>query len=443
MKQMLIFWVTGLFCLLLLGCGGDTAVSTPTPLAQLPTETASHTPSPSSTETTTPAPTATVTTTPTHTPSPTATPVKYEIPTWVADPNTNVILLESFLSSDIDTVTVSLFNAATGERFDLLTSEEFSHSRWVQQNGQLFISLNYPKSEGAITRDAYQALINIATGELTTPMSDTLPGQKVESPNGRYLARLVVVPGTRIFIITILDRETGEEVELTDPFEGSYGSGTEAKWSADSAYLAVNRYSFPEREVPPEYGLTIYLPTGEIFRQYEGLPTIMQWAPNASSQMLFWREDSDNRTPCILNVIEDSTECLETVAEWTRQQNVRVGFFSWSFDGTKVGFSHWNTETTNNGLCFINLLDEAIQCPVASNELQLEYPVYPYFHYGSPEGQYIALITNPGNPSGGVDPYFTWLTVDNSDGTNFRALDRVFIPSLSDEIWRPPIPINP
>lgn len=80
MKQTVIFLTTGLFCLLLLGCGGEvTAVSTPTPLAQLPTEIPSHTPSPSPTDTTTPAPTATQTTqiiptiTPTQTPKPTNT----------------------------------------------------------------------------------------------------------------------------------------------------------------------------------------------------------------------------------------------------------------------------------------------------------------------------------------------------------------------------------
>ncbi len=439
MKQTAVFLLTGLFCLLLLGCGGDTAVSTPIPLAQLATETASHTPSPSPTETTTPAPTVTQTTTPTDTPNPTvtATPIKYEIPTWVADPNTNVILLESFLSSNIDTVTVSLFNATTGERFDLLTSEEFSYLRWVQQNGQLFISLNYLQSKGAINRDAYQELINITTGDLTTPISDTLPGLKVESPNGRYLTRIIKVPGASDFVIT-LDRETGEEIELADPFENRYRSNTQAKWSPDSKYLAVNRVSHPDSG-PYEYGLTIYLPTGEIFRQYEGLPTIIQWAPNSSAQILYWRGEGENRTPCILAVIEDSTRCLDRVIEWTRQQNVKFGFFSWSFDGTKVGFSHWNTGTANNGLCFISLLDEDIQCPVVSEDLQLEYPVYPYFHYGSPDGQYVALVTNSANPEDAIEPYFTWLTVVNSDGTNFRAFDRVFRPSFSDEIWRPPI----
>jgi len=431
--------MTGLFCLSLLGCGQDTAVSTPTPLAQLPTETASLTPSSSPTSIATSAPTLTQTATPTDTPSPTAiaTLIRYEIPTWVADPDTSVILLESFLSSDIDTVTVSLFNAASGERFDLLTSEEFSYPRWVQQNGQLFISLNYPKSEGAINRDAYQELINTATGELTTPISDTLPGQKVESPNGRYQTRVIKALGARDIVIT-LDREIGEEIELTDPFEGRYRSNTQAKWSPDSKYLAVNRVSHPDSG-PYEYGLTIYLPTGEIFRQYEGLPTIIQWAPNSFAQMLYWRGEGENRAPCILDVINDSKRCLDRVIEWARQQNVKVGFFSWSFDGTKVGFSHWNTGTANNGLCFINLLDEDIQCPVTSNELQLEYLVYPYFHYGSPDGQYVALVTNPANPEDAIDPYFTWLTVVNSNGTNFRVLNRVFIPSFSGEIWRPPI----
>lgn len=79
MKQTLIFLATGLFCLLLLGCGGVTAVSTPTSLAQLPTETSSHTPSPSPTDTATAAPTATqtrqiiLTRIPTYTPMPTST----------------------------------------------------------------------------------------------------------------------------------------------------------------------------------------------------------------------------------------------------------------------------------------------------------------------------------------------------------------------------------
>ncbi len=86
MRQLAVFLMISLFCLLLLGCGGDTAVSTPTHLAQLPTETASHTPSPSPTNTATPAPTATqtrqtiLTRIPTYTPMPTTTAMPTPLP---------------------------------------------------------------------------------------------------------------------------------------------------------------------------------------------------------------------------------------------------------------------------------------------------------------------------------------------------------------------------
>lgn len=86
MKQTAIFITISLFCLLLLGCGQDTAVATLTPLAQLPTETASHTPSPKPTDTATPAPTATqtrqiiLTRIPTYTPMPTSTAAPTPLP---------------------------------------------------------------------------------------------------------------------------------------------------------------------------------------------------------------------------------------------------------------------------------------------------------------------------------------------------------------------------
>lgn len=438
MKQTALFITISLFCLLLLGCEGEvTAVSTTTSLAQQPIETASHTPSPSPTDTATPAPTATQIATLTATLHPTATytptAVHYEIPPWVADPNTDVILLESLLSSNV--ITVALFNASTGERFDLLATNDYYQPSWKWQNGELFISIIHPRVFDEAPWAAYQELINIATGEAIILTPDSLPGAKVESPNGRYLTQLIRVPGNEDTVIT-LDRETGEEFLLVDPFDNRYGSSTQAKWSPDNEYLAVNRVSHLDSG-PSEYGMAIYLPTGEIFRQYEGLTTTIQWAPNSSAQMLYWKGEGVERTPCILDVIGDATRCLDTVAEWARQQNVKVGFLSWSSDGTKISFSHWNKETGNNGLCFIKLSDEDIQCLITSDELQLEYLVFPYAHYWSPDGKYVALVTNPANPEDAIDPYFTWLVVVNSDGTNFRVFDRVLRPFSSGEIWRP------
>ena len=442
MKQMLIFLTTGLFCLLLLGCGGEvTAVSTPTSLAQLPTETA--TPSPKPTDTATPAPTApqarqatptkvaTYTPRPTSTSNPTATtaPDHYMFPAWVTDPSINVLLLGILERSNKYVVT--LLNAQTAEYFEF-TVNQFVTPAWIKQDNELYLQIYHPRSTGLVNRDAYQELINLTTGEVSTPPLSSLPGTLVKSPDGRYFAQIIseIKPPTAAIVTT----ETQDSVELQDPFNGRYSSYARAIWSQNSAYLALQRVQFYE-DLPYNYGLTIYASNGEIFRQYDDL-YFLQWSPVSSSQFLYWDSKNDTFLPCVLDIFDNSSICYETIATWASTQNVNVAGYVWSPDGTKISFVHWNNQSQNNGLCFIELASEQIRCLVQPSDLTLDYQAFPINHFWSPDGEQIALFINPQGLSSD-DGSFTSVVVIDKDGGDFSVFDEVSIPSLTTEIWRP------
>ncbi|MCC6604645.1 MAG: hypothetical protein IT327_15665 [Anaerolineae bacterium] len=446
MKQMVIFLTTGLFCLLLLGCGGEvTAVSTPTSLAQLPTETASHTPSPTPTETATPEPTAsqtrhatptkvpTYTPRPTNTSTPTATPTPdhFAFPAWVTDPSVNVLLLGNF--ERIDKFVVTLLNAQTSEHFDFIVNDSVRPS-WVWHDNELYLQIYHPWSTARANRDAFQELINLTTGEISTPPLSPLPGALAESPDGHFLAQ--IVSENKPPIAAIIETETGNSIELHDPFNGRYGSYARAIWSQNSEYLALQRVQFYE-DMLADYGLTIYTSGGDIFRQYDGL-YFLQWSPVSSSQLLYWDSKNDSFLPCVLNIFDNSSTCYETIIMWASAQDVKVAGYVWSPDGTKISFVHWNDQSKNNGLCFVELSSEQIRCLVQPTDLTLDYQAFPINHFWSPDGEQVALFINPQGLSSD-DGAFTSVLIVDKDGRDFYIFDEVLIPSLTTEIWRPPI----
>ncbi|MCB9007517.1 MAG: hypothetical protein H6656_09185 [Ardenticatenaceae bacterium] len=195
MKQMLIFLTTGLFCLLLLGCGGNTAVSTTTSLAQQPIETASQTPSPSPTDTATPAPTTLPATSPaiTYTPAATSTPDHVDFPTWVSDPDTNVLLLSTTnLETRSDYDGPYLINVQTGAEFSVPI--QGGNPSWEQDESGVQLKFSYQEERSML---AYEMLRPVVTIDLATglvsydeivrnTLEEDLDTKTYPSPDGRF-----------------------------------------------------------------------------------------------------------------------------------------------------------------------------------------------------------------------------------------------------------------
>jgi hypothetical protein len=156
-------------------------------------------------------------------------------------------------------------------------------------------------------------------------------------------------------LVTIIDRETGTESELVNPFlhlqsrdEAFIESVWAMYWSPDGAYLSVlyDKHYYSDNY---DRNLAIYRPTGEIVRQYVDMDTSWgnPWSPIAPYRILYF----DGWTPCILEVTEDRRKCLEIIDDWLINQDVSPFHYIWSPDGNKISFVYDNSDMLLKRAC--------------------------------------------------------------------------------------------
>lgn len=377
MLGLLIIWATLAGCTQKISVPDTEITAYPSPtitttaiVSSLPTTTPSETP---------PQPEAVL---PTLTPEPTATPVLFSLPGWITEPSANILLLGT-----IPTQTISFLNVDNRQRYDAPMQLGLYSPKWQwQEDGYWLLSQQPNRSINGI---------DIETGDIVR-MSDTL--RDVISPDGRYAAR-ILTHADREELVTIIDRETGIENELVNPFlhlqsrdEIFVESVWAVYWSPDGAYLSVlyDKHYYSDNY---DRNLAIYTPAGEIVRQYVGLDTSWgnPWSPVAPYRILF----TDGWTPCILEVTEDKKECLETVKQWLISQDVSPFHYIWSPDGNRISFVYNNDDTSDiskTGMCYIELVTNNIVCPVSADDLWLDRQLFARIQFWSPDGRYLALF---------------------------------------------------
>jgi hypothetical protein len=406
---------------------------TPTATALSPTSTPTAT-QPLSTATSTPEATATIRPTltprPSSTPRPTATPVRYDLPSWLSDPQAIVVMaLTRTLSGDESFITFS--NLVTGERFDLPALDERSLDlHWYQdETGTYFEQGRYLVSGGP---NPTIKQVNIATGELRLlpPLSDNAD-KAIVAPGGQYAIRITNEPAPQTLIME--GRESGQATVLPDPFNGRYSSFVEVNWSPAGDFLAALRYAFGKRGTPPDMGLVIYRTDGTIFRWYDGFRG-NTWLSDNSYRILYSIDIGyGHYQPCILDVLAGTSDCLNEVFTWSVEQQREPGSYQWLPSGQGVSFAAWDF---GSNLCIITLATREISCPIdaeilAPAKLDAEAATFIKRYQWSPDGRYLWLIVDPWGP-GSDDATSSQIATAAADGSQFQLLGYGH-----EGLWRP------
>jgi hypothetical protein len=395
-------------------------------------------PAPAETQTPIKTPRPTNTRYPTFTPTFTPTPEYYFLPEWVTDPTINVLLTGIDEGSHLR---ISLYNAESGERFDLpiaLSAYGLSPEWKITEDG-FFIQLHHPILSGSQTGLVEE--INLQTGEMQQneiPHEFIQGEQRIISPDGRYTLQILRSENSPPQV-TIIDEANSTEFELSDPFNNYYKDSITARWSPDSTMVAiVGAHWYEDFAQPPEHALLVHSTSGELLQKHENYFSHLNWSPTSPHQLLISRLDGDFQfqTPCILNFSENAPICLEKIADWRDQHEVKMHQFRWSPDGGVVSFIYWNNATMNNGLCYFKLENDEIFCPITSERLRNKEFVI--LHTWSPDGRYLIVDINPWGPES-HDGTFTSLAIVSSDGHAFQPLGY----SAHAWAWRPPIPSAP
>ncbi len=402
---------------------------TPTPLptnTATATNTAPHT-SPSSTATPPVVPTVTPKQTsviePTSVPAPSATSVALNLPGWITESSANILLL-----SNQKTKSLSILNVNTGERHAIDVNLDDLEPAWFWQDGHYFLSFGFP-TDG-------ETAVNLVTGEVVK-LSDI--NRDELSPDGRYAVHTVSW-GENAGLATIKDYKMGTETELINPFL-HYQRGNEdftewayaSYWSPDGAFLSVlyDKHYYSDNY---DRNLVIYTPSGEIFRQYANVDTSWTnpWSPLLPYKILYTGNSSV--PPCILDVIENKSTCLEVIDEWADSQKVSPFHYIWSPDGNRISFVYGNSELT--GLCYYELATNNLVCPVSNEDLWLNKQLFARIQFWSPDGKYLVLFFDE---FGIIDVVGAQkVAVFNVDNQSFQILEGEYLWPSGDP-WRPPI----
>lgn len=410
---------------------------TATPVMSEPTATPTFQP-PLSTETNVPTVTQTarpavVTPRPSATPVPSATarPVHYELPGWVSDPET-VVLLSVTATGQFDESFITLNNLITGERFDMPFFSELPLGvHWFQDDSGTYLEQGRYGDMSHLNPPIEQ--INIATGELRIlPPLEEITDRSIVAPGGRYAVRIVDDPAPKT--VTMEDRETGESMILEDPFSGRLSSYVEASWSPAGDFLAVGRIAYAgEPYSAPASGLVIYRPDGSIFRWYNDYYG-NTWAPYGSYRFLYQEgENFDAYVPCIFDALTGVSDCLTEVATWREESRLETYSYQWLPSGQGISFIAWDE---GSSLCIIGIENRQITCPLNNQvmtpaKLTAESDTFIIDYQWSPDGRYLWLTVDSTSPRSD-DRGSLRVATAAADGSQFQVLGFGY-----EGLWRP------
>ena len=378
---------------------------------------------------------------PTALPSPTATlpfPKSFTFPAWVWNPDSAVLLVSLWDDARQNNSIIYLLNVATGENFEIFSSEDGWKSYWYENEMGLNIRAYYPLRSGSDPDHYYLHQVDIMTGEEHQLPLSTIYCDCWFSPDGRFTTQKVGELGAES--VVIIDQATGQEISLADPFDGRYPDSIDLSWSFDSMLLAARYHDFDE--VNPAIGLAIYTTDGRLYRAY---PDVWNWAWAADGSHRILSIEGiygNNGDPCILDLETNITECLSELTNWREENGIeKTGYYEWLPDGSGISFLYWNRAgERETGLCIIDISSREITCPI--NETHIfsaaigpEVGGFPYLigHQWSPDGHYIALAIDPFGPESD-DRTLTQIATIARDGTQFHVWG---FAGLWEAEWRP------
>lgn len=455
-----------LIAMLLAGCevGDEGVTATVSPMAiSIPTDT--NTPTPTMRPTSIPAPT--------QTPSP--TPITHiDVPDWLGDPDVNVLMIET---EDRENNTVSLYNAITGEKFDLPES--------IKRIGGAFFWITNGKSVGIVSRDKQTIiLINTLTGmvnyqtvsgkdlefvgfpsQANSPLiplvahSDPLLiasytlanlGLRYEqiSPSGKYAIQVDPVNSR---YTEILDLSTWEVSRITSEDDIYYD--VDFSWLPKSNYLSILQQTQPphiydEEIVEPR--VVLYDPERrKILSYFDGISQI-EWSPDAT-QILFDRYGSNYwgistnfiNVPCTFSVLSGDTTCFDNIR--TRHGSQSLWDFTWSPNGKLLSYTYQGLTSDpyfeTGGLCIMTLSSKTISCPTdqitelnVSEWKQLSSVSYVW----SPDSKHIAMTAGDCVACDYLSSPVR-IVILSADGSYYHYLDGTDASYWFRGLWRPPI----
>lgn len=424
-----------LVVLLALNWGLSKSAEAPPLPTATPTLAASETPQPSATLKAAMTPTPGVTPAPTLIfEAPTPLPAHYYLPDWLKHPSPDTLL--AITRNDRATEFYFTFIDVAHERqFKILMPQYTDSVKWrYTETGW---AIEYIRSElhsdiNTIIATYYEQL-DLATGNVRRTQLGEGDGQTLTPRlwfHGTYVAE--VHNEYKPSVVTISNWNTHQDFPLTDPFVDDYPDYASVSWAPQQNLLAVTRYKWPgEMFGPSRNELLVYTAEGDLYRLYSNIYGA-SWTPDGSQRILYGgRSDEGISEPCILDLTQNTKNCLANVLAWTKRHSVNTGSYQWLPSGKEISFLYWNNRT--GGICITQVGAPGLICPIDDSWLDNNHYVIDYGWTG--DEQYL-WFTDDASPPGSDDHSFAQIATAEKDGyAFFTNWGYGYQPQ-----WRPPDP---
>jgi hypothetical protein len=386
------------------------------------------------------------------------------LPTWVSDPNINILLYGTGAHRDnIDNL--FLVNASTFEIFTFPTINEIFAYFWTPEGEEI----------GIVTKDWQLILVNIVSGKVSRiPEEEKLiwhefgfEGSQITLNAPGNPDKLILFPGwisdpgalsydgqftaernLDHTLTSIVNLETNNEILLNFSQEQPYFLSDFA-WSPANAYLAEITVdqdgccgSYFDT---PDYTLRIFDINGQVVSKIKNV-TSTNWSPdgtkflysplNHKSQSL-WRSP-----PCIYDLMSDQTKCFNDLANKSRTSDDFPQFakLNWLPGQTEFAYIYFSydhdIELWERGICFVNISSSQERCILTD----LDEPGLGIVNFKlSPDASSLYFFTNDTGPISD-DMGLLRMGIANIETSEYEMLTEVgesaiiFPPSA---LWRP------
>jgi hypothetical protein len=410
------------------------------------------------------------------TPIPENTPIPlsdhYDLPIWMKYPETNIVA--ALITNDLEkNRKIAFFNAATGEKYEILMPQNISGYFWYDNTNFGFLATNlkatfrldlttgqvtsettHPQSVRLLEPDWTGWLngLNIAKKSPSSlDFTFTSIWKSAYSKNATYTASFKPDQDG----ITIINNITNETIwEFTTPAETYI---TEFSWSpADNNILAYiqGKPDFPSDLITKEITLNIIdISEGKLLATYSGDFGRINWSPDGKA-ILYQNSKSNysnygvgfTEAPCILFLNSSESKCIRSIPKVTKSNYnlASTGNYEWSADGRSIFYVYLYESPEDHSyitnLCIYSLLDSHINCPTDGlKEIEGQSGIG---YSPSPSYQYIYLCISDssmlndyaGTSKDGITKidgtgFFSWIGTIRDDAPSETC--------SFDTLWRP------